>query len=108
MKADKAKAPSQGRRSAQGSPESAPAKFAELAKQHSQDPGSASKGGDLGFFGRGMMVKPFEDTVFKQKEGEISGLVQSEFGYHIIKLTGIKAGKQQVRSTRCVPRSRAS
>jgi peptidyl-prolyl cis-trans isomerase D len=72
-----------------------PAKFAELAKQHSQDPGSAAKGGDLGFFARGMMVKAFEDTVFKQKEGDVSGLVQSEFGYHIIKLTGIKAGKQR-------------
>jgi len=72
-----------------------PAKFAELAKQHSQDPGSASKGGDLGFFARGAMVKAFEDTAFKQKEGEISGLVQSEFGYHIIKLTGIKGGKQR-------------
>ncbi len=73
----------------------APAKFAELAKKYSQDPGSAEKGGDLGFFGRGMMVKAFEDTVFKQKEGDISGLVQSEFGYHIIKLTGIKGGKQR-------------
>ena len=72
-----------------------PARFGELAKQHSQDPGSADKGGDLGFFGRGMMVKAFEETVFKQKEGEISGIVQSEFGYHIIKLTGIKAGKQR-------------
>ncbi len=73
----------------------APAKFAELAKQYSQDPGSAQKGGDLGFFGRGMMVKAFEDIVFKQKEGEISGLVQSEFGFHIIKLTAIKGGKQR-------------
>jgi peptidyl-prolyl cis-trans isomerase D len=72
-----------------------PAKFAELAKQYSQDPGSAEKGGDLGFFARGMMVKAFDDTVFKQKENEISGVVESEFGYHIIKLTGIKPGKQR-------------
>ncbi len=70
-----------------------PAKFAELAKQYSQDPGSAQKGGDLGFFARGMMVKAFEDTVFKLKEGEISSVLESEFGYHIIKLTGIKPGK---------------
>lgn len=69
-----------------------PAKFDELAKQYSQDPGSAQNGGDLGFIGRGMMVKPFEDAVFKQKEGDISDLVQSEFGYHIIKLTGINPG----------------
>ncbi|MDQ5878908.1 MAG: peptidyl-prolyl cis-trans isomerase [Pseudomonadota bacterium] len=72
-----------------------PARFAELAKQYSQDPGSAANGGDLGFFGRGMMVKPFEDAVFAQKQGETSGLVQSDFGYHIIKLTGIKGEKQK-------------
>jgi peptidyl-prolyl cis-trans isomerase D len=72
-----------------------PARFAELAKQYSQDPGSAEKGGDLGFFGRGTMVKAFDESVFKLRENEISGLVQSEFGYHIIKLTGIKAGKQR-------------
>lgn len=72
-----------------------PEKFAELAKKYSEDPGSAQKGGDLGFFGQGMMVKEFEETVFKQKEGEISGLVKSDFGYHIIKLTGIKPSKER-------------
>ncbi|MCX7192173.1 MAG: SurA N-terminal domain-containing protein [Proteobacteria bacterium] len=69
----------------------APAKFAELAKQNSQDPGSAANGGDLGLFGRGMMVKPFDEAVFALKVGEISALVKSDFGYHIIKLTAIKA-----------------
>jgi peptidyl-prolyl cis-trans isomerase D len=70
-----------------------PASFAELAKQNSQDPGSAAKGGDLGFFGRGMMVKPFEDVAFSLKAGEISGVVQSDFGYHIIKLIAIKPSR---------------
>jgi len=72
-----------------------PAKFADLAKKYSQDTGSAANGGDLGFFGHGMMVKPFEEAVFKLKDGEISGLVESDFGYHIIKLTGVKASKQR-------------
>lgn len=98
--ADKAKARSKAEEALKEVQKS-PAKFSDLAKQYSQDPGSAEKGGDLGFFGRGMMVKAFEDTVFSQKEGEISALVQSEFGFHIIKLTGIKAGKQRtVEETR--------
>ena len=66
-----------------------PKRFAELATKNSQDPGSAAKGGDLGTFARGAMVKPFEDAVFSMKVGQISDLVESEFGYHIIRLDGI-------------------
>lgn len=66
-----------------------PKSFEELATKNSQDPGSAAKGGDLGSFGRGAMVKPFEDAVFGMKVNQISDLVESEFGYHIIKLTEI-------------------
>ena len=72
-----------------------PAAFAELARQHSDDPGSASQGGDLGFFGRGMMVKPFEDATFGMKEGDISGVVESDFGFHIIKLVSVRAAKEK-------------
>ncbi len=64
-----------------------PKRFEELAVKDSQDPGSASKGGDLGSFGRGAMVKPFEEAVFNMKVNQISDIVESEFGYHIIKLT---------------------
>lgn len=67
-----------------------PASFAKLAKENSDDSGSGEKGGDLDVFGRGMMVKPFEDAVFKMKLGELSNLVRSDFGFHIIKVTEIK------------------
>ncbi len=67
-----------------------PDRFSELAKNNSQDPGSARNGGDLGYFTKGKMVKEFSDAVFSLKKGEISGLVQTEYGYHIIKLTDIK------------------
>jgi peptidyl-prolyl cis-trans isomerase D len=70
-----------------------PADFAKVAKANSQDTASAELGGDLGYFGAGSMVKPFEDATNKLKQGEISDLVQSDFGYHIIELTGIKPAK---------------
>lgn len=72
-----------------------PAAFAELAKKNSDDPGSGARGGDLDFFGRGAMVKPFEDAVFAMKPGEISNLVESEFGYHIIRLDAVRGGEKK-------------
>lgn len=72
-----------------------PAKFAELAKANSDDPGSASQGGELGAFARGSMVKPFEDAVFAAKQGEIVGPVQTDFGWHVIQVTGIEKARQR-------------
>ena len=70
-----------------------PGRFAELARTQSQDPGSAAQDGSLGSFGRGMMVKPFEDAVFSMKPNEIRGPVESDFGYHIIRLDRIQAAQ---------------
>ena len=68
----------------------APGDFAKLAQQNSQDPISAAKGGDLDWFGRGAMVKAFEDAAFALKEGQISDVVRSDFGFHILRLTGVR------------------
>ena len=67
--------------------------FETLAKELSQDPGSAAQGGDLGFFGRGLMDQAFEDATYQLKVGELSPVVKSEFGYHIIKLEEIRGGE---------------
>jgi len=67
------------------------ADFAKLAKEKSTDPGSKDQGGDLGYFPRGKMYQEFEDAAFKLKDGELSGVVKTDAGYHIIKKTGYKA-----------------
>lgn len=90
--ADKQKAKSKAEELQQAA-KKAPATFAELARKNSQDTGSAANGGDLDYFARGAMVKSFEDAAFAMKVGEISDVVESEFGYHVIKLTDIKSPK---------------
>jgi peptidyl-prolyl cis-trans isomerase D len=72
-----------------------PAGFAELAKKNSEDAGSAAQGGDLDFFGRGAMTKPFEDAAYAMKVGEISNVVESEFGFHIIQLDAVRGGDKK-------------
>ena len=66
------------------------ADFGKLAAQYSDDPGTRDKGGDLGYFNRGEMVKPFEDAAFKLKPGQME-IVESQFGYHVIRVEDIKA-----------------
>ena len=67
--------------------------FATLARQNSQDPGSAANGGDLGFFQQGQMVGPFNDTAFSLKPGTVSDVVETDFGYHIIKVIEKQPGR---------------
>lgn len=78
-----------------------PASFAEVAKRESQDPGTKDKGGDLGFTSRGSFVKPFEDALYRMKQGQISEVIESEFGFHVIQLTGIqrKDGREERRAS---------
>ncbi|HET9664672.1 MAG TPA: SurA N-terminal domain-containing protein, partial [Burkholderiales bacterium] len=72
-----------------------PERFGEVAKEQSQDPGSAANGGDLGYFGRGTMPKPFEEAVFSMKPGDVSDPVETQYGYHIIRLTNVKGGEKR-------------
>jgi peptidyl-prolyl cis-trans isomerase D len=72
-----------------------PAEFAALARANSEDEGSAAQGGDLDFFGRGAMVKPFEDAVYAMKPGEISPVIETDFGYHIIQFTEQRGGQKR-------------
>jgi peptidyl-prolyl cis-trans isomerase D len=72
-----------------------PASFAELAKKNSDDPASAAQGGDLSFNGRGgFAAKELEDKIFAMQSGEV-GLVETEFGYHVVQLTGVRGGQKQ-------------
>jgi peptidyl-prolyl cis-trans isomerase D len=78
-----------------------PGRFAEIAKQRSDDRASAEQGGDLGFQPRGSFVKPFEDALYRMKVGQISDVVETEFGFHVIRLTDVrkKDGKEERRAS---------
>lgn len=74
---------------------SKPDSFESVAKASSDDTGSAQQGGDLGFFGRGAMVKPFEDAAYSMKPGEISPVIETDFGYHVIQLVEVRGGQKK-------------
>ena len=84
-----------------------PEKFADVAKEKSTDTGSAQKGGDLGTFGQGRMVPEFERTAFALQVGQLSDVVKTQYGYHIITVTERKEGerkpfesvKEQIKAT---------
>jgi len=79
------------------------ASFEDVARNLSQDPGSAKNGGDLGEFGRGKMVKPFEDAAFAQEIGAVGPVVETRFGYHVIKVTSRTPARPATDSTPAVP-----
>lgn len=86
------------------------ADFAELAKQHSEDPGSGAKGGELDWFGPGAMVKPFEEAAFAAEPGELVGPVESKFGVHVIQVEEKKReeGEEKVRARHILLKFKAS